>query len=94
MTFAIKITRTKYFQLFQLIFSKYFDLFAVIFLLRLDSLVSKSFFVMKLACASLALKNISSQIIKLWRSEIFAMIMFSKFLCNLTNFCVKVCFYD
>ena len=37
--------------------SKCFILFWVIFLLRLNNLVSKSVFVIKLACASLALKT-------------------------------------
>ena len=37
--------------------SKCFDLFEVIFLLRLDSLASKSVFVIKFYCANLALKT-------------------------------------
>ena len=37
--------------------SKCFDLFEVIFLLRLDSLASKSVFVIKFACVNLALKT-------------------------------------
>ena len=37
--------------------SKYFVLFVVIFLLRLDSLASKSVFLIKFACANLALKT-------------------------------------
>ena len=37
--------------------SKCFDLFAIIFLLRFDNLQSNSVFVIKLACAILALKT-------------------------------------
>ena len=39
-----------------LVFLVYFVLFEVIFLLRLCSLASKSVFVIKFACANLALK--------------------------------------
>ena len=43
--------------------SKCFVLFAVMVLLRLDNLASKSVFVMKLACASLALKSSASNLL-------------------------------
>ena len=43
--------------------SKCFDLFEVIFLLRLDSLASKSVFVIKLACANLALKTSAAKVL-------------------------------
>ena len=38
-----------------------FFLFQVIFLLRLDSLASKSVFVIEFACANLALKTIAAK---------------------------------
>ena len=47
-----------------LAFSTLFDLFCVIFLLGLDSLVSKSIFVIKLACVSLALKTSAAKVLK------------------------------
>ena len=58
MTFSNKIAKIKsYFNLFNSFStSKCFDLFWVIFPLRLDNLASKSVFVIKLACANLALK--------------------------------------
>ena len=43
--------------------SELFDLFEVIFLLRLDSLASKSVFVIRLACASLASKTLAAKIL-------------------------------
>ena len=43
--------------------SKCFDLFAVVFLLRLDSLASKSGFVIKFACANLALKTSATKVL-------------------------------
>ena len=50
----------------------------------------KGVFVIKLACANLALKALAA--IKLWSRNIFVMIMTSKFLFKLNNFCVIVCF--
>ena len=44
-----------------------FVLFAVIFLLRLDNLASKSVFVIKFACANLALKTLA---VKVLNSEV------------------------
>ena len=46
---------------------KCFDLFEVIFLLRLDSLASKSVFVIKFACANLGLKTLAA---KVWNSGV------------------------
>ena len=43
--------------------SKCFDLFEVIFLLRLDSLASKSVFVIKFACPNLALKTSAAKVL-------------------------------
>ena len=43
--------------------SKCFVLFVVIFLLRLDSLASKSVFVIKFACANLALKTSAAKVL-------------------------------
>ena len=43
--------------------SKCFVLFAVMVLLRLDNLASKSVFVMKLACANLALKTSAANLL-------------------------------
>ena len=43
--------------------SELFDLFEVIFLLRLDSLASKSVFVIKFACANLALKTSAAKVL-------------------------------
>ena len=43
--------------------SKCFDLFEVIFLLILDSLASKSVFVIKFAWASLALKTLAAKVL-------------------------------
>ena len=48
---------------FQFSTSKYFDLFAVIFLLRLDSFVSKSAFVIRFVCANLALKTLAATVL-------------------------------
>ena len=42
--------------------SKCFVLFEVIFLLRLDSLASKSVFVIKFVCANLALKTSAAKV--------------------------------
>ena len=42
---------------------KYFVLFPVIFQWRLDSLVSKSVFVTKFACANLALKTSAAKVL-------------------------------
>ena len=59
MTFAIKLLESNifsFFNSFSIIF-KCFDLFAVTFLLRLDSLASKSVYVIKFACTSLAFKT-------------------------------------
>ena len=58
MNLANKITRIKSFNLLNSFStSKCFDLFALIFVLRLDSYSPKSVFVIKLACANLALKT-------------------------------------
>ena len=62
MTFADKITEIKCF-LNSFITSKCFDLFEVIFLLRLDSLASKSVFVIKFTCANLALKTLAAKLL-------------------------------
>ena len=43
--------------------SKSFNLFEVIFLLRFDSLESKSVFVIKFACANLALKTLGAKLL-------------------------------
>ena len=43
--------------------SKCFDLFTVIFLLRVDSLASKSVFVIKFACANLALTTSTAKVL-------------------------------
>ena len=43
--------------------SKCFDLFEVIFLLRLDSLASKSVFIIKFARANLALKTLAAKVL-------------------------------
>ena len=64
MTFANKITRIDFFCLFNLFSpSKCIDLFEVIFLLRLDSLASKSIFVIKFACANLELKILAAKVL-------------------------------
>ena len=42
---------------------KCFVLFAVTFLLRLDNLASKSIFVIKFACANLALKSLAAKVL-------------------------------
>ena len=42
---------------------KYFVLFPVIFQWRLDSLVSKSVFVTKFACANLAVKTLAAKVL-------------------------------
>ena len=64
MTLTNKITRIKVFNLFNLFStSKCFVLFVVIFLLRFDSLASKSVFVIKLACANLALKTSATNLL-------------------------------
>ena len=42
---------------------KCFDLFEVIFLLRLDNLASKSVFIIKFACANLALKTSGAKVL-------------------------------
>ena len=62
MTFANKITQTKiFFNSFST--TKFFDLFAVSFLLKLYNLASKFVFVIKLACASLALKTSAGKVL-------------------------------
>ena len=43
--------------------NKCFDLFDVIFLLRLDNAKSKSIFVIKFACANLALKTLAAKVL-------------------------------
>ena len=43
--------------------SKCFDFFEVIFLLRLDSLVPNSVFVIKFACANHALKTLAAKVL-------------------------------
>ena len=43
--------------------SKCFVLFEVIFLLRLGNLASKSVFVIKFACANLALKTLAAKVL-------------------------------
>ena len=48
--------------------SKCFDLFAVIFLLRLDNLELNSVFVIKFACAILALKASIVNLLNSWLS--------------------------
>ena len=64
MTFPNKIARIKSFNfLNSFSTNKYFVLFAVIFLLRLDNLVSKSVFVIKLASANLALKTSAAKVL-------------------------------
>ena len=62
MTFANKIAWTKCFSN-SVSASKCFDLFVVIFLLRLDSLASKSVFVIKFACTNLALKTSAAKVL-------------------------------
>ena len=63
MIVANKIDWIKIFQLIQFILtSKFPVLVSVIFLLRLDNLASKSVFVIKLACANLALKTSAANI--------------------------------
>ena len=64
MTFASKINRIKFFSCFNSYStSKCFELFEVIFLLRFDSLVSKSDFVTKFACANVALKTSADKVL-------------------------------
>ena len=64
MTFANKITQTYVFSFFNSFSnSKCFDLFVVIFLLRLDSLASTFIFVIKFACANLALKPSAAKVL-------------------------------
>ena len=64
MTLANKIARIKSFNLLNsLSTGKCFDLFAVIFLLRLDNFASNSVFVIKLACANLALKTSAANLL-------------------------------
>ena len=64
MSFANKITRIDFFSFFNLFStSKCIDLLEVIFLLRLDSLASKSIFVIKCACANLALKILAAKVL-------------------------------
>ena len=64
MTFTSIINRIKCFSFFtSFSTSKCFDLFEVIFLLRLDSLASKSVFVIKFACANLALKTLAAKVL-------------------------------
>ena len=57
--------------------------------MRIFNWSSKSVFATKFACANLALKTLSA---KLLNSNIFIMIMISKFLFNLRKFCVITCF--
>ena len=65
MTFSNKITRIKVFNLFNLFSASTCPvLFEVIFLLRLDYLASKSVFVTKFACAILALKISTANLLK------------------------------
>ena len=64
MTFANKIAWLECFSLFNTFSSsKCLDLYAVTFLLKLDSLASKSVFVIKSACASLALKTLAAKVL-------------------------------
>ena len=64
MIVANKIDWIKIFQLIQFILtSKFPVLVSVIFLLRLDNLASKSAFVIKLACANLALKTSAANLL-------------------------------
>ena len=64
MIVANKIAWIKIFQLIQFILtSKFPVLVSVIFLLRLDNLASKSVFVIKLACANLALKTSAANLL-------------------------------
>ena len=64
MIVANKIAWIKIFQLIQFILtSKFPVLVSVIFLLRLDNLASKSAFVIKLACANLALKTSAANLL-------------------------------
>ena len=65
MTLANKIARIRsFFNLFNSFStSKFFVLVAVIFLLRLDNLPSKSVFVIKFACADLALKTLAAKVL-------------------------------
>ena len=69
-----------------------FVLFELIFWLRLFSSSSKSVFVTKFACFNLAAKF--SAVVKLWSSNIYVMIMISKFFFSSTNFCVVVYFFN
>ena len=64
MIVANKIAWIKIFQLIQFILtSKFPVLVSVIFLLRLENLASKSVFVIKLACANLALKTSAANLL-------------------------------
>ena len=63
MTLANKVTRINNSNQLEFSINKSFDLFAVIFMLRLDNLASKSAFVIKLACANLALKTSAAKVL-------------------------------
>ena len=65
MILLIKQLESKVFKFFNSFSTrKFFDLFAVFFLLRIDNLASKSVFVIKLACANLALKKFAAKVLK------------------------------
>ena len=64
------------------------------FLLRLGSLATKSVFLIKFACANLALKTCAENLFNLWSNNVFVMVMISKFCLKFTNFCVVICFLN
>ena len=64
MTLANKITRIKCFLLFNSFsIDSFFVLFTAILLLRVNTVLSKSVFITKFACANLALKTSAAKVL-------------------------------
>ena len=66
--------------------SKCFVLFEVLFLLRLDNLASKSVFVIKFACANLALKASAARILN------YGVVIYWSWLWSVSFFSISVIF--
>ena len=93
MTFSSKINWIKFFCFFNSFStSKCFVLLELIFWLRLFSLSWKFVFLIKFACANLAVKNLAA---KLLNSEVVIYLSWSSsvsFFFNFSNFCAIICF--
>ena len=64
------------------------------FLLRLNSLTSKAVFAIKFACANPALETSAGKVLNSGVINVFVMVVISKFIFKLTDFCVVVCFFN